>query len=148
MINLNDVTAEYDRLDKYARADILDTADDVMEKINELPAGYSAPYVFCEFLIGSCLTREMDYLVMRPMLERIFGEGNDYNAVKDKLRKEGKDGLRKVFRVMGDILEALDEQSGKKTLMLAVSVIYGQYKFSMGGRKYLKRFAKELASRQ
>ncbi|MCD8286890.1 MAG: hypothetical protein LUD50_06680 [Clostridia bacterium] len=148
MVNFDEITAEYSKLDRYARADVLDTADDVMEKINALPAGYNAPYVFCEFLIGSCLTRPDAYYIMCPMLQRIFGESNDYNAVKDKLRREGRDGLRKVFRIMADILDALDEQSRKKTLMLAVSVIYGQYKSSMGGRKYLKKFSKTVSPKE
>ncbi|MCD8307781.1 MAG: hypothetical protein LUD51_06130 [Clostridia bacterium] len=148
MINLAAATAAYEKLDRYERADVLDTADDVMEQINALPAGYNAAYVFCEFLIGSVLTRPNDYHIMYPMLERIFGEGNDYNAVKDKLRSEGKDGLRKVFRIMGDMLEAMDEQSRQKTLMLALSVIFVQYKSSMGGRKYLRQFSNELALRQ
>ncbi len=144
MIQLTDVTAAYEKLDKYERAAVLDTADTVVEKLNALPAGYNALYTYCEFLIGSALTREMDYLIMYPMLVRIFGEANDYNAVKDKLRKEGKDGIRKVFRTMGDMLEAMDSQSQKEVLLLAVSVIFVQSRSSFGGHRYLKKFLKEV----
>lgn len=148
MINLTAVTDAYDKLDKYERAAVLDTADSVMEKLNALPAGYNAAYTFCEFLIGSALSREMDYLIMYPMLVRIFGEGNDYNAVKDNLRKKGKEGQRRVFRTIGDMMEAMDEAAQKETLLLAVSVIFIQSRSSMGGRRYLKQFAKEISPKQ
>lgn len=147
MSDFNKLCKKVENLDplEYATIAAAKTAKIMPALLEMADSRRDAVGLFAAFLISSVYADgkldESEYLLMLPMLKVCFGEGFDYESVKDsvkRLRPEGKE-LKRFVNDLVDIIGEFDEELKDDIVILSLLVCAVDGKITLKEKNYIKQ---------
>lgn len=116
---------------------------------NSLVSGIDPVNVLFGFILGSVTAdgkiNEMEYLLIYPILKKVFGNEVDFTAFKDSFQrsKDGKKLIDDYTKKMENIFTLLDEELKRDVVMLCLGVTSIDGKITLKEKRYIRHLCEK-----
>lgn len=152
MFEFAKVCREYEKLSTLERTALLTGKSvKILAKLNDLdlPAVDSV-HTLAGFILGAIVAdgkvNEQEYLLMYPALLTVFGDGFDFESVKESFRQD-RDGRKAIGQYNEELLSLLvlaDESLREDIIMLCLCVVSVDGKISVSEKRYIRKLCEVL----
>lgn len=150
MFEFAKVWKEYEALSPAERGAVLGVKSvEILAKLRQLNLpGVDPVQTLAGFILGSVVAdgrvNEQEYLLMYPALLRVFGDGFDFESVKESLRlnRGERDAVQQYTKDLLSLLSLADESLCKDIVMLCLCVVSIDHKISPREQRYIRKLCK------
>ena len=152
MFEFKRVCNRYERMSTEERRYLLtEKATSIFERLkNSCISGINPIEILFGFIIGSVTAdgkiNEMEYLLIYPILEKVFGDEIDFVAFKDSFQRssDGKTLVDGYTSKMEHIFSLLDEELKRDVIMLCLGVTTIGGKITLKEKRYIRHLCEKM----
>lgn len=152
MFEFKRVCNRYERMSTEERRYLLtEKATSIFERLkNSCISGINPIEILFGFIIGSVTAdgkiNEMEYLLIYPILEKVFGDEIDFVAFKDSFQRssDGKALVDGYTSKMEHIFSLLDEELKRDVIMLCLGVTTIGGKITLKEKRYIRHLCEKM----
>lgn len=152
MFEFAKVCREYEKLSTLERTALLTGKSvKILAKLNDLDLPtVDSVHTLAGFILGAIVAdgkvNEQEYLLMYPALLTVFGDGFDFESVKESF-KQDRDGRKAIGQYNEELLSLLvlaDESLREDIIMLCLCVVSVDGKISVSEKRYIRKLCEVL----
>ena len=151
MFEFKRVCDQYENMSAEERRRLItEKASYIFERLNKsFVSGIDPVDVLFGFIIGSVTAdgkiNEMEYLLIYPILEKVFGNKVDFAAFKDSFQrnKDGKKLIDDYSNKMEYIFNLLDEDLKRDVITLCLGVTSIDGKITLNEKRYIRHLCEK-----
>lgn len=152
MFEFKRVCNRYERMSTEERRYLLtEKATSIFERLkNFCISGINPIEILFGFIIGSVTAdgkiNEMEYLLIYPILEKVFGDEIDFVAFKNSFQRssDGKALVDGYTSKMEHIFSLLDEELKRDVIMLCLGVTTIDGKITLKEKRYIRHLCEKM----